>query len=557
MEIVWDGLISKDFVLKTLNGKRNRDFNLKKTLCDSSVPHKKTQLGSGGGSSIGGGDIDIVSSLAQNEFCLHCQGGGTLLICEQEGCRDVAHGECENLTKKQVKALPQYFCPKHRVVRSDSFIDLSFLNLGPNYAAPAAEILALLPPPPPPPPPPLPSIPSADCVSISDTVGCNLTTVTADTTPDFQKISEKLALLSMLLGTSQASKSSELRPVYRRLLELDSLIALVNDLLQQPAHQPVLHPSLFYRTEGLNVQTKLPAFIAGSIPSDLRRSQISTQQWSDCLVEGVGCCHIFHAFTDNLALDAVAIQVPTEEFAFHVNGCLTSLTPSGITFTKGDQSLSLTGACSEFIAWATARQAVDFTEHHFSFFHQRSLEIVECGGGGDCFYHSVLHLLRLYTPEFVLSCKRSKKLVALNAGHKSVTHRDLRTATCQHLKRNFADINIGKVSIMAHIRDLDDDGISDEDVVRKYCRLHQKVGTYVEGPIVWAFAHLASTLQIFHSSSETPQVIYHSVRPPDILCFKLWSDGVHYQVRLSYLIFCTQKSHVFKALVPSPSSNAC
>ena len=122
----------------------------------------------------------------------------------------------------------------------------------------------------------------------------------------------------------------------------------------------------------------------------------------NCIIEGVGTVKIFHIFTTNLALDALEIQLDTESVAYHVNGCLTSVMGSVVTFTKRKQTVYLTGACSDFLAWASKRQAVNYTEYYGSLFTVQSMKVVECGGAGDSFYYSVLYLLRLHTPDFRL-----------------------------------------------------------------------------------------------------------------------------------------------------------
>jgi hypothetical protein len=242
MQILWDGLVSKDFVLKTLNRKRNRDFNLAKTLCHSL--EKKREESSGGGE-----ERSHVSDSAQSDCCLYCGAGGTLMICEHEGCRDVAHGECENLSKKQVKALPQYFCPKHkRMVCSNSLMNLPFLASGLRDDGLPSDQTNIEDPPNPPHPnnppllvtvfnPPILTIPRTNSPPLNPSPLTppifTATLVPLCSSPSFQdvqSISEKLALLSMQFSNAGCSKLI----TTDRMSKLQSLITLVNCFLQEP-----------------------------------------------------------------------------------------------------------------------------------------------------------------------------------------------------------------------------------------------------------------------------------------------------------------------------------
>jgi hypothetical protein len=50
---------------------------------------------------------------------------------------------------------------------------------------------------------------------------------------------------------------------------------------------------------------------------------------------------------------------------------------------------------------------------------------VECGGDGDCFYHSVLFLAELFVPELLAQCR---------------SHQDLRQQVCEYANTNYASM---------------------------------------------------------------------------------------------------------------------
>jgi hypothetical protein len=83
------------------------------------------------------------------------------------------------------------------------------------------------------------------------------------------------------------------------------------------------------------------------------------------------------------------------------------------------------------------------------------MKVVECGGNGDCFYHSVLYLLRLHTPDFRLDCARSKKFVPLSVEDSSVTHMDMRKAVCRHLRDSIQGEELKRIVLESKVLEVD------------------------------------------------------------------------------------------------------
>lgn len=178
--------------------------------------------------------------------------------------------------------------------------------------------------------------------------------------------------------------------------------------------------------------------------------------------------------------------------------------------------LNVSDAC---LAWAKARQPNDFTSQHFEAFQTSNWVLVECGGGGNCFYHSALFLLRLFFPDFMLISQG--RMVSVQ--DKSVTHKVLRNATCAHLGKHWKEIPAALgVNVLDFIGE-------DEQDLQQYCLKNNRLNTDVEDPVIWAFCHLVCDVEVFHINHNMSVSLFNDLQRPTIF-FKLWCNNVHYQV---------------------------
>jgi hypothetical protein len=119
-------------------------------------------------------------------------------------------------------------------------------------------------------------------------------------------------------------------------------------------------------------------------------------------------------------------------------------------------------------------------QKHFGYFLKNHWTIIECGGGGACFFHSVLILNKIHG---VVNMFKS--------------HGALRRQVCQHVRDNFASIFVSQQPIMTLIAPRG---------ARFMSRMRDDA-TYVEYEIVCAFSHLVQTPVIVYTlHARLPQV---------------------------------------------------
>jgi hypothetical protein len=150
------------------------------------------------------------------------------------------------------------------------------------------------------------------------------------------------------------------------------------------------------------------------------------------------------------------------------------------------------------------------TQKHFGYFAIRQWHVVECGKGGDCFFHTVLRLKLIYN---------------VNADMYK-THGALRKQVVNHLRSNIADIKVNGQPASAI---LDPRGPAWFD---KMLKPHE----YVEYEVICGFAHMIEqTVVVYSAQCDRPLVIFPNGRTlggrervPETN-FKLWTDGGHFQ----------------------------
>ena len=517
---VWDVLYKRQFKLLRLNCSKNRKMNLKNLLAEAKAdtvvfPKSKKQK------TVSDAEV------TDEDICFVCKQHGFVVECDN--CHECAHPDCVGITNSTARTLPFWHC-SHCSVTIDKPVvtaaaepDSSVVTAA---AGPDSSVVTTM-----------PAVTAEDSAALTTN---SVFPVAVSSTPvycsNITELSRKIATFRSKIDASlQQSVSGECQGYFHQMETLMELIlSSVQSGTLQPRTQgvPAIQPILFYRRDNETAKTNLPAFIAGWIPDDLIRTEILTQEWQNCTIQGVGSVKLFHISTQNLGLDALAIQVDSESVAYHVNGCLTSVMGSVVTLTKGNQTVSLLGACSDFLAWASNRQAVNFTEYHMRSFTENSRKVVECGGEGDCFYHSALYLLRLHNPDFRLDCERRKKLVPLSVQDPSVTHMDMRKAVCRHLKDSIQGEELKR--IVSHM--IFGKEQNENEVVKAYCKTHQRKGVYAESPIVWAFAHFAKPhkvrLTIHHVSTQLPLIMANDEDAQSgMIDIHMWNNEEHYQVQ--------------------------
>ena len=182
---------------------------------------------------------------------------------------------------------------------------------------------------------------------------------------------------------------------------------------------------------------------------------------------------------------------------------------------------------------------VDLTELHMRAMKESGYCLVECGGGGDCFYHSMLFLSRLHNMEDLVDQWKD--------------HSTFRTSTCEKLKTEdgrpillYDPALNTKITFLDRIvsKRVNDEPQSPEDTLSYFIRSHKqsetpnRSGTYVENEMIHAVAFQNDiTILVAHPTVPGFQVILPNgsanARPDDRAAvdspFFLWCTGGHYQ----------------------------
>jgi hypothetical protein len=283
----------------------------------------------------------------------------------------------------------------------------------------------------------------------------------------------------------------------------------------------------------------LPSIARGLFPSDVKAEDITWDVWKDCMVQGVGLCHVWNVYTKGRVFDDIAIQLVgtsdkslivnrTVHYDEHSNAVI--CTQAGQLAQNGQREVvHFESVCDSFAAWAISKGVSDYRAYHDAFFETKNLVLVECGGRGNCFYLSCMFLLQTFFPEEV----------------KETTHMGLRTATVNHLNSHYKNIMTpaGPVHCLlpgASVVADDDDAL--ERIVQNYCSEQGQSGEWVEDPCVHVFADLMNiSITMFHTGAINPVEINPKAGIDARRNLTLWSDGNHYMVK-------------YMPLIPKPSS---
>ncbi len=162
-------------------------------------------------------------------------------------------------------------------------------------------------------------------------------------------------------------------------------------------------------------------------------------------------------------------------------------------------------------------QGVNYTDIHLLYFKRCSWQLIECGGGGNCFFYSVAAINKIYG-------NRRADL------YKS--HLALRKQICDFWKSNLDRLNLGGMKMA------DFPGIHQKIV--KYAKPNE----YVEYEVVAAFSSMIEEpVIVWNVHSNLPCVMFPDgrlLRESEVLPdtpWRLWADGGHYQAAVHVAMF--------------------
>jgi hypothetical protein len=182
----------------------------------------------------------------------------------------------------------------------------------------------------------------------------------------------------------------------------------------------------------------------------------------------------------------------------------------------------------------------DYTAIHMRALKEANFALVECGGDGDCFYHSVVFLASLFQQSLFETWQNANTC---------------RTLVCDHVRNNWQDIKLvisadgESITFPENVRHKYK-AKTDLAVIKSFCasqavhahRVRGKLisGRYVEDDVILAFAHYAKMpVAILFWERSSPhafscdgsiltcedQAEFFALETP----FKLWCNGGHYQ----------------------------
>ena len=191
--------------------------------------------------------------------------------------------------------------------------------------------------------------------------------------------------------------------------------------------------------------------------------------------------------------------------------------------------------CDTHQSMVPKKKVADFTPLHMDALRKSGRALVECGGAGDCFYHSVLWLMQLFEP------KKASRYV---------DHVELRAATTSHLKNKWSQLKVpaGDVTVdMIAILRARPSGArtrTDQQCVDAFVKAHtlsarlsatgkKTPGTYVENEVICAFTHLVERPVVVTSyNADGPIVFAFDSMDARVSPYHVWCTGGHYQAIL-------------------------
>ena len=191
-------------------------------------------------------------------------------------------------------------------------------------------------------------------------------------------------------------------------------------------------------------------------------------------------------------------------------------------------------ASDEFCAWALTKMVRDYTPQHCATFLTNDLVFVECGGGGNCLYHSCLFVLNLFHPDITVPTTGGGASAV--AG---MTHAELRTATVNHLQVRYGHMTVSAAAggsvfpLFSAMKENFNPDYSEAQIVSAYCDKHRCLKEEAEDPAVVALAHMSGiAITVYHLREREPVVANPGGRRSPVIT--LWCTGRHYQVQPVY-----------------------
>ena len=278
----------------------------------------------------------------------------------------------------------------------------------------------------------------------------------------------------------------------------------------------------------------LPAIARGKFPTEVPESAITWDAWRDCMVRGVGKCNVWNVHANERSFDSIAIKLVGTDEIFNVVNKTTHYDARSNTVICQQvgnlpkkvkrQFVHFEDVCASFAAWALPKgQVPDFSAQHEEFFRASKLVRVECGGDGNCFYHSCHFWLEMFGQD----------------DSADTTHVGLRTATVNHFRTHYTTIMAPDPTdtvmpvhrLLPGALDATDDAAV-EWLVHDYGVTHGTPGEYVEDPIIRVFAALMNiNIIVFHTTSSDPVNINFEAGLDESRVMMLWCNGGHYMVR--------------------------
>ena len=302
----------------------------------------------------------------------------------------------------------------------------------------------------------------------------------------------------------------------------------------------------------------LPEFARGKFPSDVNPRDLIKHSWGQCNAINVGPCNVWHVSTAKLSVDNIAVEdlahpgavymIENRTIACDETAKIVTCTRVG-RLEKGVRSqpkLIFENASDAFCAWALTKMVRDYTPQHCATFLTKDLVFVECGVGGNCFYHSCLFVLNLFHPDI--------RVPTTGGGTSAVagmTHAELRTATVDHLQARYGHMTVSAAAggsvfpLLSAMKEKCNPSATDTEIVSAYCAKHRRPTEEAEDPAVVALAHMTGiAITVYHIREREPVVANPGGRRSPVIT--LWCTGHHYQVQPVYT--CSPLSHIFRAV---------
>ena len=180
---------------------------------------------------------------------------------------------------------------------------------------------------------------------------------------------------------------------------------------------------------------------------------------------------------------------------------------------------------------------LDLTVRHMASIKAADRFLMECGGDGDCFYHSIMAIANLFLPELYrewgdAKTLRQKVCCFLNENWESIR---CALSDCVEFDDGAESVSVPIIELLT--AKTSNKRRSSQAIVTSFATAHKRLGVQVECEIICAFAHFAQVPVIVTNFQNTGVHIYSANGAPmhfsDPLAinspFHLYCNGRHYQ----------------------------